>query len=176
MSTADAEIARLLVDAARSDEVLAADLAALTKPHMHDAEGPGVFVAPTPALTPRELLLVDTIAERVVQRLRADDTSRPARSPRLVGAHEVADALDVDLKSIYRHADKLGAVRVGRRLRFDLDRALRSWSAGESDRCPSERSQSVRTPAPKQTLDTGQPPPGTAHCQLLPVGRRTGAL
>jgi hypothetical protein len=128
------------------------------------------------ALTPRELLLVDAIAERVAERLRADDAPRSVWSRRLVGAREVADALDVDLKSIYRHADKLGVVRVGRRLRFDLDRALRSWSAGESDRCPSERSQPLQTPAPKQTSDTSHPSPGTAHCQLLPVGRRTGAL
>jgi hypothetical protein len=123
------------------------------------------------ALTPRELLLVDTIAERVVDLLREE----PPRA-RLVDAAALADALGVDLKSVYRHASTLGAVRVGRRLRFDLDRALRSWPSGESDRCPSERSQPLQTPAPKPTSGTGQRPLGTAHCQLLPVGRRTGAL
>jgi hypothetical protein len=67
-------------------------------------------------LTPRELLLADAIAERVAERLRADDgASRPPKSPRLVDARTVARALDVNLKSIYRHADKLGGVRVGRR-------------------------------------------------------------
>jgi hypothetical protein len=131
------------------------------------------------ALTTRELLLVDAIAERVAERLRAaDDASRPPRSPRsprLVDARSLAEALDVDLKSIYRHADKLGAVRVGRRLRFDLDRALRSWSSDEDDRCPSEGSQPLETPAPKPTPGTRQQLPSATRCRLLPVGRRTGA-
>jgi hypothetical protein len=123
------------------------------------------------ALTPRELLLADVIAERVVDLLHDE----PPRA-RLVDATALADALGVDLKSVYRHASTLGAVRVGRRLRFDLDRALRSWPSGESDRCPSERSQPLQAPAPKPTLGTRQGSSGTAHCQLLPVGRRTGAL
>ena len=128
-------------------------------------------------LSPRDLLVVNAIAERVADRLRAaDDASLSLRLPRLVDARTVAEAIGVDLKTVYRHADELGAVRVGRRLRFDLDRALRSWSNGESDRCPSERSQPLQTPTPKRTSDTCQRSPDTAHCQLLPVGRRTGAL
>ncbi len=103
------------------------------------------------------------------------ETSRtPER--RLVDAQTVARALDVDVKSIYRHSAELGALRVGRRLRFDLDRALRNWPSDESDRCPSERSQPLQIPAPKQTSGTDQWSPGTAHCHLLPVGRRTGAV
>lgn len=128
-------------------------------------------------LTPRELLLADAIAERVTERLRtADGPPRLPRSSRLVDACEVAHALGVNLKTVYRHADRLGVVRVGRRLRFDLNRALRSWSSSEGDRCPSERSQPLQTPAPKRTSDTGRRPSDIAHCQLLPVGRRTGAL
>jgi hypothetical protein len=128
------------------------------------------------ALTPHERLLVDAIAERVTELLRAaDEVSCPPRAPQWVDARTVAHALDLDLKSIYRHADQLGAVRVGRRLRFDLDRALRSWSSGEGDRCPSEGSQPLETPAPKPTPDSRQRLPGATHCRLLPVGRRTGA-
>jgi hypothetical protein len=132
---------------------------------------------------------IDAIAERAAQRTvelltgpshdghaRATPAAASIWKPPLADAREVAHALDVDLKTVYRHADKLGAVRVGRRLRFDLDRALRSWSCGADDRCPSERSQALQTPAPQRTSDTGQRPIDTAHCRLLPVGRRTGEL
>jgi hypothetical protein len=120
-------------------------------------------------LTPRELLLADAIAERVAEHLRADDdASRPPRSLRLVDARTVAQALDVNLKSIYRHADKLGGVRVGRRLRFDLNRALRSWPSNEDDRCHSEKSQPPRSPVDKRSSSARQ---GTPDDTLLPVGR-----
>jgi len=126
------------------------------------------------ALTAREHRLASVIAERVVALLRPLDPTGPPAA--LVDADAVAQALGVSAKSVYRHADKLGAVRVGRRLRFDLDRVLESWAAELDDRCPSERSQPLQTPAPKRTSDTGQRSPDTTHCQLLPVGRRTGAL
>lgn len=131
---------------------------------------------------------IDAIAERSAQRTvellsapshDGDARATPAASsiwkPPLAGAREVAHALGVDPKTVYRHADELGAVRIGRRLRFDLDRALRSWPPEQDDRCPSERSQPLHAPAPKRTSDRGQRSPDTAHCQLLPVGRRTGA-
>lgn len=117
---------------------------------------------------------LDQLAEGVADRLRIADIPLPSRE--LVDAHTVAQALDVDVKSVYRHSAELGAVRIGRRLRFDLDRALRCWSNGESDRRPSERSQPAKVPAPKPSPGTGQRSSGTSHCQLLPVGRRTEAL
>ncbi len=124
------------------------------------------------ALTPREMLLVDAIAERVAERLRpAEASPRPAE---LVDARTVAQALGVSDKSVYRHAAELGAVRVGRRLRFDIARALASWPAGEGDRFPSERSQPPRSPAKKPTSSNRQGSSDAAHCRLLPVGRRTG--
>jgi hypothetical protein len=127
-------------------------------------------------LTARELLLADAIAERLAERLSIADEDRPQPcSPQLADARTVAQALGVDIKTVYRHAGGLGAIRVGRRLRFDLDRALRSWSSGEGDRCPSEKSQASKAPAPKPTLNTSQQSPNAAHCQLLPVGRRTRA-
>lgn len=123
-------------------------------------------------LTPREQLLVDAIAERLFERLRAEDeASRPSG---LVDARAVALMLGVDSKTVYRHADKLGAMRIGRRLRFDLDRALQNWQAEESDRCPSERSQLPRSSAKTPTTGARRTPPPNAHCRLLPVGRRIG--
>jgi hypothetical protein len=124
-------------------------------------------------LTPRERLLVGAIAERVVESLRTDDNG--SRSLRLVDAHAVAQALGVDPKTVYRHADKLGAIRVGRRLRFDLDQALRNWSSEESDRCPSEKSQPSDKSATKPPSGTYHEAANASHCQLLPVGRRTEA-
>jgi hypothetical protein len=133
---------------------------------------PSASARGTSALSPREKALADAVAERVAERLRAaDDASPPLRSPRLVDARAVAAALNVDLKSIYRHSAKLGAVRVGRRLRFDLDRALRSWSPEEDDRCHSEKSQPRRSSVEKRSSSTPQSSPDDTHCQLLPVGR-----
>lgn len=124
------------------------------------------------ALTPRELLLVNTIVERIAELPRLTEASpRPAE---LVDARTVAQTLGVSDKSIYRHAAALGAVRVGRRLRFDLARALASWPAGEGDRFPSERSQPPRSPAKKPKSSSVQGTSDAAHCRLLPVGRRTG--
>ena len=114
------------------------------------------------------------LVPQVVELLRQPtESQRPAE---LVDARTIAVALGVSVKSVYRHAEDLGAVRVGRRLRFDFDQARRSWLTEQDDRCPSERSQPLLTPAPKRTLDTGQRPTDTAHCRLLPVGRRTGEL
>jgi len=112
---------------------------------------------------------LDQLAEGIANRLRTAEISLPSRG--LVDAHTVAQALDVDVKSVYRHSAELGAVRVGRRLRFDLDRALRSWSNGESDRCPSEKSQPRQFPVEQRPSRTRQRSPDDTHCQLLPVGR-----
>jgi hypothetical protein len=74
------------------------------------------------ALTPHELLLVEAIAERVAELLRAEDV--PARST-LVSAAEVARELNVGRQWVYEHADELGGRRLGDgprgRLRFDIE-------------------------------------------------------
>lgn len=74
------------------------------------------------ALTLRELLLVDAIAERVADLLRGE----PPRGC-MVDAATLAGALGVDRSYVYAHADELGAVRLGGglkpRLRFDLEAA-----------------------------------------------------
>lgn len=58
---------------------------------------------------------VEEIARRVVQLLGSD----AAPPPELVDAAELARRLGVSRDAIYGHADELGAVRVGNRLRFD---------------------------------------------------------
>lgn len=128
----------------------------------------GAHGTPASTLTPRELLLVDAIAERVTELLRPSETQEPGE---LVDARTVARALGVSDKSVYRHAAELGAVRIGRRLRFDLARALASWPAGEDDRSHSDRSQPTRSSVKKPVSGTRHTPQKASHCQLLPVGR-----
>lgn len=101
--------------------------------------------------------LADLLAERL----------RPPSMPRLVTATELAERLGVDPKSVYRHADDLGAIRVGRRLRFDPEKAFARYVSVRSQ--PSEsRTETGKT--------SGRRRPSKAdHCQLLPVGRRKGA-
>src|ERR1035441_1555399 len=93
------------------------------------------------ALTPRELMLVDAIAERVVERLRGELVRGS-----LVDAATVADALGVSRDCVYAHAHELGGHRVGAgargRLRFDLNRALLAWTSCSR----SKESQATQTP------------------------------
>src|ERR1019366_5828947 len=76
----------------------------------------------TSAKTVREQLMVDAIAERVVELLSADDVSA---GPSLVSAAEVARELNAGRQWVYEHAEQLGARRLGdgprARLRFDLE-------------------------------------------------------
>lgn len=78
------------------------------------------------ALTPRERLLVDALAERMAELLR------PEPAHRLVDAATLAGALGVDRSYVYAHAEELGAVRLGGgskpRLRFDLERAREAFA------------------------------------------------
>jgi hypothetical protein len=106
--------------------------------------GAGGAVVPT--LTPRELLLVEATAERVVELLRG----APARSG-LVDAAAVADALGVSREMVYAYPAELGGKRIGAgprgRLRFDLDQALAAWTS----RSPSKESQDRESPAPARS-------------------------
>lgn len=83
-----------------------------------------------PTLTPGERVLVEAVAERVVERLRT--TGNASHSPRLVDARTVAQVLGISRDAVYTHAEQLGGHRVGSgprgRLRFDLDHALAAWS------------------------------------------------
>lgn len=81
----------------------------------------------TATLTPRELLLADTIAERVAHLLHVT----PPHTG-LVDANGLAAEFGVDRSWVYAHADALGAIRLGDgskpRLRFDLDVAREAFA------------------------------------------------
>ena len=93
------------------------------------------------ALTTREQLLVEAVAERVVV-LLGDN-----RAGALVDAQTLAARLGVTRDTVYGHAVELGGQRIGEgprgRLRFDPDRALEAWTA----RCASETSDAPTLPA-----------------------------
>jgi hypothetical protein len=93
-------------------------------------------------LTARDLALVEAVALRVL------DLLGERRTPRLVGAQQLAGILGVARSTVYEHAADLGAVEVGGgtrpRLRFDVDRALAAWTV----RCSSEQSHEPKQPAP----------------------------
>jgi excisionase family DNA binding protein len=118
MRTAGAKIARLVPAAARSDEARAADLAEL----------PGTATT-VPVLTAKELLMVDTIAERVAERLR-----REAYGPRCMpheaplSIQQIADRVGRDHQAV-RRAIRRGELRAykitGRITIFEVD--LDTW-------------------------------------------------
>jgi hypothetical protein len=79
---------------------------------------------------------IEAIAQRLVQLV-----DHSADRVELVGVEAVARHLGVSGAWVYRNADRLGALRVGRRLRFDL---------GEVDRllaAPPPRPPTTTTPA-----------------------------
>jgi hypothetical protein len=118
----------------------------------------------TSALSPRDLQLVEAIAERVIALL-----GEPSRSGTLVDAATLARALCVSRDCVYAHAAELGGKRLGSgprgRLRFDLDRALSAWTA----RSTSKESQASQTPgaAGDSSRRRGQRL-GSGH-ELLPI-------
>ncbi len=79
---------------------------------------------------------IEAIAQRLVQLV-----DHPADRSELVGVDQVARHLGVSSGWVYRNADRLGALRVGRRLRFDLDEVDRLLAA------PLPRRSSPATPA-----------------------------
>jgi hypothetical protein len=165
------------------DGNMSAPAASPGSPQTSDASSLARRVALELALPLAEILLeplANLTAARLTARLEDKDSSvtgggaaptTTENCPRFVDARTVAATLGVDVKSVYRHSASLDAVRVGRRLRFDLDRALRSWSDGANDRCHSEKSQPRRSPVEKRSSTTRQDPPDNTHCRLLPIGR-----
>jgi hypothetical protein len=126
---------------------------------------PGVRGAAISALTPRERVLVDAIAERVSDLLR----SEPPFS-RLVDAATLADVLGVDRSYVYAHADELGTVRLGGgskpRLRFDLEASLEAFACYASKQShgsnASARAESAAPAAPlRRRLPNRLPEPGS---------------
>jgi hypothetical protein len=88
------------------------------------------------SLSPHDLALVEATAQRVLELLAERDA--PAGHLRLVSAGELAEILGVSRDYVYRHAEELGAIRVGgegprsehggRRLRFDVEKAIGAQS------------------------------------------------
>ncbi len=116
------------------------------------------------ALTPRERLLVEALAERVTELVR------PEAAHRLVDAATLASALGVDRSYVYAYAEELGAVRLGGgskpRLRFDLEAAREAMSryAGDHSRGSnaSAGAESVASPTPgRRRLPNRLPEPGS---------------
>jgi hypothetical protein len=119
------------------------------------------------ALTLRELLLVEAIAERVAELLRDDDASGGRR---LMSAAEVARELNVGRQWVYAHAEELGGRRLGDgprgRLRFDLEtiRAASACLASNQShgRNASPRAESAATTEPSgRRLPNRLPEPGS---------------
>jgi hypothetical protein len=121
-------------------------------------------IALTLLLTPRETLLVDALAERVVKLLRAEQTHDG-----LVDATTAARALGISRDCVYRHAAELGGRRIGDgprgRLRFDLDRALAAWTA----RSTSKESHARQTPVAAAESQRRSRRPLGSNAELLPI-------
>lgn len=90
---------------------------------------------------PVESELVEAIARRVVELLRAEEPQ--GRSARLVDAATLARELGVERDWVYVHAEQLGAIRLGGphgRLRFDRREVTeRLGGAGAADWRPPRR-------------------------------------
>ncbi len=123
-----------------------------------------VLNAATAALTVREMLLVDVIAERVAELVHVE----PVRGG-LVDAATVAAELGVERPWVYQHAEELGARRLGdgprARLRFDLETVRAAAAALSSDphrRNPAAGAQSAVASAPRRRrLPKHRPKPGS---------------
>ena len=125
-------------------------------------------------LSPRDLALVDAVAQRVLELL--DGRGCTQERSQFVTAGELAGILGVSRDWVYRHADELGAERIGiggdgsrsqhggRRLRFDLEGAI----AAATVRQASEDSQSPDPPAPAGRGSHGRRPALGSEVPLLP--------
>jgi hypothetical protein len=105
---------------------------------------------------------VEAVARRVAELLGEDNAAD------LVDAGELARLMGVSRDHVYRHADELGAVRLGTgkraRLRFD---PMTARSAGEG-------SVAAPTPAPTTKPHLRPTASNRHHGELLPIGPRKG--
>jgi len=130
------------------------------------------------SLDARERMLVEAVAERVVELLRAD-SPEPRNGSQLVSADALARWLGVSRSHVYEHADDLGAIRLGEgkraHLRFDPETARAALARYGSEKSipPNASAGAVSaTPAPRKrrSLATGRPQPGS----ILPSRPRAG--
>jgi hypothetical protein len=129
-------------------------------------------------LGPRELLLVDAVAERVADLLRGET---PAGGP-LVDAATLAAELGVSRSFVYEHAKELGAQRLGdgpkARLRFDREvarQAQRSERQPAPERPTPKRRAARRTPRPGSVLAVRPRRPARPTAIDRGLGSRHGA-
>jgi DNA-binding transcriptional ArsR family regulator len=132
-----------------------------------------------PQLSGHDLALVEAVAQRVLELLGERETPQPGRSP-LVSAGQLAEALGVARDTVYRHAEELGAVRLGpdgprsehggRRLRFDIDQAIAAWSARQA----GEESQTPDPPATAGGSSRSRRRGSASRVPLLPVNGQNG--
>lgn len=121
------------------------------------------------ALTPRERLLADAIAERSAARFVELLRDTPTHGP-LVDAATLADMLGVDRSYVYAHADELGAIRLGEgskpRLRFDPQTAREAFAcyaskqSHRSNPSAGAESEAANTPQ-RRRLPNRLPEPGS---------------
>jgi hypothetical protein len=121
------------------------------------------------ALSPRDRLLVDAVAERVLEVMSRQEAER--RSGGLVDAAELARLLGVSTSWVYANAGELGAVRLGSgsrpRLRFDPDvaraagdRLASGMSQGDSASVGGSSEPSPR-PRRRRSPNGAPKPPGS---------------
>jgi excisionase family DNA binding protein len=104
---------------------------------------------------------LERLADLIAVRLESLPAELVAPATDLLTAEELAAQLKVDTKTVYRHAARLGAIRVGRRLRFDPAKALDAWRLPAGLVASEHKRARARAPS------------GSATGDLLPVGRRT---
>jgi hypothetical protein len=113
--------------------------------------------------------LAELVARRVVEML-VERQEAPAAG--LVDAATLARLLGISRSTVYEHAAALGAIEAGSgskpRLRFDVEKARRAWSA----RTVSERSQKAETPAPAPVRRRRRSSKSGSAARLLPVRGR----
>jgi hypothetical protein len=97
---------------------------------------------------------LEQLADLIAERLARPASGVQART--LLTAPQLAATLDVDVKSVYRHADELGAIRVGRHLRFDAAVALAAKPSTPAPATPLPRTRARRDSAPSNLLDVGR--------------------
>jgi hypothetical protein len=126
----------------------------------------------------RDSELIEAIARRVVELLRADAES--PREPRYVDAATLARELKVERDWVYANARHLGAIRLGDgprgRLRFDRELVAELLAAAETR--PGSKTQRVSRPARRQARESLRPkrvPPGGSVKSKLGQ-RRAGVL
>jgi DNA-binding MurR/RpiR family transcriptional regulator len=107
---------------------------------------------------------LDELAARTARHLAALLIDAPNPRPALLTAAELAAELGVDVKTVYRNADSLGAIHVGGARRFDpaVARSVRSAQ-------PLDKAQRDDQP---HRVATRRSKPAR---ELLPVGSRRAA-